>query len=264
MFGKLLSKFFPNNKSNPINIPQSWEVFTRVMDEKMAIIRTNVALMDKIPISEYGYRINIVIKSQHLTENGLPNQEENHLLGILEDELFEKIQSSNIIATSVMKWDNKTYFFIYSKESQLEQSVIELLNSRIETERLKIVVEEDKDWMGYKDLLYPNVYDRRIMENNKVKQVLMENGDDFSKQRNIEHWCYFKTQEDTATFLEKIDQERYTVFSNDKIDEGAYLYQVGLSHMECIDNIDTVTLELLQLAEVSGGSYDGWGCHITK
>ena len=102
------------------------------------------------------------------------------------------------------------------------------------------------------------------IKNNNVLEALQSEGDDFSKERLIEHWAYFETEEACLNFIKKVQSEHFQLFSDDVIDNGQYRYQAGVSRNDSLDDIDEITWYLLDTAEEFGGFYDGWGCGLMK
>ena len=70
-------------------IPQNWDFFMCRIDEKPSSIRANLALYDIAPIENYTKRIQLVVKMQNPTPEGLSSNEEFNTLNEIEDFLYQ-------------------------------------------------------------------------------------------------------------------------------------------------------------------------------
>ena len=250
-------------------IPQDWGMYLQGINEKPALTKTNLSLFRLAPIKSYDVRIQFAVYYMNQTESSLPSQEENPKLWEIEDALTEAIQCFDVIDVGLIKCEGAMNLFFYAKEKreeleQIEQSLIQTLSKEFEGYQWKIWFDTDKEWECYLETLYPNKYSMQEIKNNNVLEVLQSEGDDFSKERLIEHWAYFETEEACLNFIKKVQSEHFQLFSDDVIDNGQYRYQAGVSRNDSLDDIDEITWYLLDAAEEFGGFYDGWGCGLMK
>ena len=134
-------------------------------------------------------------------------------------------------------------------------------NGHVYTVRLT----KDEKWNRYFNFLYPEPEQLQSIKNRKVLEELESNGDDLSKERQVDHWIYFKTENDRSAFLKSIDKENYAVVTSDFLASSAdYPHRLHISRTDKIDqlSIDKVVLHLRRLAQKHNGDYDGWETSI--
>lgn len=258
-----------------LEIPQDWGMYMQGLDEKPALTRVNLALDEFAPVEDYKYRIQFAVYFQEPLENGLPNSEENPILWEIEDLIFEEIQKLDVIDAGLMKWNGRTNFFLYAKsEDGIKEAFVNALQSKFADYRWDFWVDEDSEWDGYFETLYPSPYSMQEIQNNRVIHALEEAGDDLDVERAIEHWAYFKTKEGADAFIEKTEEMGFELFMDELLeheetkdeveDKEEYPYQVRVSNLLSPLDVHETTWDLMDLAEEFDGYYDGWECAVVK
>lgn len=243
-------------------LEQNWGLYMQEVDDKPAVIRTNLALLELAPIEEYTQRIQFAVYYRTPTERGLPTEDENPTLWEVEDTLYECMETLDVIYAGVMKWNNRVNFYLYAKSAEgIEEALVKALAEKFPDYKSQLWVDEDVAWECYLELLYPDRYSLQEIANSRVLQVLISEGDDVSKERRVEHWAYFSSKESAEQFLDRVVAEGFEVFKTNVLDsEDDYPYQVGVARRDAPEDIHPVTWLLLDVAEEFGGCYDGWGC----
>ena len=243
-------------------LEQNWGLYMQEVDDKPAVIRTNLALCELAPVEEYAQRIQFAVYYRRPTERGLPTEEENPMLWEVEDALYECIEALDVIYAGVMKWNNRVNFFLYAKSVEgIEEALGKALGDKFPDYECQLWVDEDVAWECYLELLYPDKYSLQEIANSKVLRALISEGDDVSKERRVEHWAYFSSKESAEQFLDRVVAEGFEVFTTNVLDaEEHYPYQVGVARRDVPEDIHPVTWLLLDVAEELGGYYDGWAC----
>lgn len=243
-------------------LKQNWGLYMQEVDDKPAVIRTNLALLELAPIEEYAQRIQFAVYYRTPTERGLPTEDENPTLWEVEDALYECMETLDVIYAGVMKWNNRVNFFLYAKSAEgIEEALVKALEKKYPDYKSQLWVDEDAAWECYLELLYPDKYSLQEIANGKVLRALISEGDDVSKVRYVEHWAYFSSKESAEQFLDRVVAEGFEVFKTNILDsEDDFPYQVGVARRDAPEDIHPVTWLLLDVAEELGGYYDGWGC----
>lgn len=247
------------------SIPQDWGMYSELIDDIPSIVRTNLGLFDLAPIADYHHRVQVAVYYKTPTQNGLPASDENPKLWAIEDAISTPLNALEIVDVGLMKGANRVSFFMYTKVTEgIKEYFSELLQKNFPEYAFKIWVDEDKDWDCYFKLLYPNKYSMQQIQNNKVLDDLLRDGDDFSKKRIIEHWVYFKERDAADNFIKKATEANFNLFANETLDRGGVFYKIGVSRMDAPENIDQITRFLLNASEEFNGYYNGWGCSAEK
>ena len=88
----------------------------------------------------------------------------------------------------------------------------------------------------------------------------------FTKEREIDHWLYFYSEESLNLATKKLEELGYSILSSKKMEDEADTYQINISRMDNVvfNHINEVVWELVEIAESLNGYYDGWGCTVVK
>ena len=246
-------------------IPQNWDFFMCRIDEKPSSIRVNLALYDIAPIENYTKRIQLVVKMQNPTPEGLSSNEEFNTLNEIEDFLYDKLILLGVITAGVVKTNGSLEIHMYTQNIEgVEETCKEVLQNNFPTYEWKIWIDEDANWDIYFNFLYPDIFSYQAMQNRKVLQKLEEDNDNLKNNRKIDHWLYFINEESVNEFVNKVKKIGYTILSSEKIDNGKYPYQVNIAREDAPININNITWELVDLANQLKGYYDGWGCVLAR
>ncbi len=240
--------------------PQDWGMYMQELEGKPAVTRVNLALNAVAPVSGYGYRQQLAVYYKVKTENGLPTAEENPELWKVEDVFVELLNNFDAVDAGLMKWNNRLNFFFYVRESAVGNELVKRLQEQFPDYDYKLWTDEDEQWEGYSQFLYPDKYSMQEIQNNKVLSALDGQNDDLGKERVIEHFVLFKDEASANRFVEKVTEKGFQEFHRNPLDENEYKLQIGVSRPDVPDNIHTITWYLLDEAEETDGYYDGWGC----
>lgn len=247
------------NNTTRIEIPENWGMYMQRIDEKPSVTRVNLALYDSAPYSGYQYRIQLAVYYKNQTESGLPTSEENPQLWEIEDAFVELLKQVDAIDVGLMKWNNRLNFFFYVKKPEgMEAKFIDNLKQQFPDYKYKLWVDEDNTWECYFETLYPDKYGMQEIKNNQVLNALLKHNDNLEKERQIDHYLFFKDEETAHSFLETVEKEGFKETAH-RTDEGEELpVMTCISRVDIADDIHDITWHLLDIAENFGGDYDGW------
>lgn len=125
-------------------LEQNWGLYMQEVDDKPAVIRTNLALCELAPVEEYAQRIQFAVYYRTPTERGLPTEEENPMLWEVEDALYECLETLDVIYAGVMKWNNRVNFFLYAKSAEgIEEALVKALDDKFPDYKSQLWVDED-------------------------------------------------------------------------------------------------------------------------
>ena len=130
-----------------------------------------------------------------------------------------------------------------------------------------IGISEDAQWSHYFDFQYPLPQQFQSIQNRRVLYQLEKNGDKLIKERQVDHWIYFKTPIDKDAFFKKIENDGFKIFDDDHDPKlGITPYRLHISRIDKVDHnsIDDHTLYLWGLAQECNGEYDGWETSVEK
>jgi len=94
----------------------------------------------------------------------------------------------------------------------------------------------DPEWSGYLDFLYPSPQNMEVIQNRRVIESLEKNGDHLAKARYVDHWLYFKSEDDRKNFLSKVVPEGFEVIDQNHVNtRGEFVYQLNIKRMDKVD-----------------------------
>ena len=246
-------------------IPQNWNFYMCRIENKPGSIRLNLALYDIAPLENYHQRIQLSVKMQKPTPEGLSSNEEFETLNRIEDLLHKRTVSFGAVTAGVVKTDGILEIHIYTQDTEsIEKACADMFKNYFSSYEWKIQIYADDKWDLYFNFLYPDKYTFQAMQNRKVIYQLEQQGDNLEKARNIDHWLYFSTVGNITSFTDKVKELGFTILSSEKIENSDYPYQINISREDVPNNINNITWELMDMADSSGGYYDGWGCVMVK
>jgi len=116
----------------------------------------------------------------------------------------------------------------------------------------------DAKWEHYLNELYPEPFYMLQMQSRHTIEVLLDEGDDLCKEREVEHYFFFQTTSSRERFTEAM-----TTFECKELieeEQSDYAYGVTLAKSHALDEktLDDISYELFGAAMKEHGSYEGW------
>lgn len=254
-------------KQNFNEIKQNWNFYMCRVDDKPASIRLNLALSNIAPVEDYKHRISIFIKMNNPTDDGLSSNEEYPMLCDIEDEVIDRLETLEDIFAGTVKTQGRLELYVFTKNPEKSEELCKEAFKKFPNYQWKSYIDEDREWDFYFNFLYPDVYSYHAIMNRSVIENLTNQGDNLEKEREIDHWLYFSSEENINIATKKFEELGYKILSNKKLDdEKNYPYQLNISRMDnaIYSHVNQIVWELIEIAKHLDGYYDGWGCNITK
>jgi uncharacterized protein (TIGR01619 family) len=247
---------------------EEWEFYFSNVDDKIGSILVDLGLKKVAPIKDKPNVVWITIKMNIPREDGLSSQEESEILGEIEDALVDKIASKHnsiYVGRLTSAGDRDLYFYL--GDTTLYDKTISEVMITYPKYQFDFGTKEDKEWGGYFDFLYPSPQQFQSIQNGRVIEQLEKNGDKLTKEREVFHWIYFKSDSDREKFLEKIKNDKFAIVDkgSDK-SWGEFAYRLQIKRVDKVDqnSVDNYVIYLWKLANEIGGEYDGWETSIEK
>ena len=252
------------SESIKTNIPDQWVAYFSHIEDHPANILMNLALADLAPIDNLKELVLFTIQTLSADENGLfTAEEESKVLHSIQEEIIEAIEKKNGITAGNVMSNGFMNMFLYVKRSERIEELFRTVMSVHPEHSYNVNVLIDKEWNTYFNLLYPSKYELQTIENQSVLFQLDQDGDDFSKEREVDHFIYFPTEEGREQFIRKVETLGYKVALKETVDHGnSYHFALQISRLNNVmpSEINEYTWELVTLGNDYGAKYDGWGC----
>lgn len=272
LFDKLFGK---TNPAQPTSISQpkvghqeEWEFYFSNVNDKLGSIYVDLGLRKVAPIADKPNVVWVSIKMNNPREDGLSSQEESGLLGDIEDALVQKIISKHnaIYVGRLTSSGDRDLYFYFGDTTLYDKTISEVMVTYPEYQ-FDFGSKEDKEWGGYFDFLYPLPQQFQSIQNRRVIEQLEKGGDKLTKERDVFHWIYFKSDSDREKFLEKIKNDKFSIVDkgSDK-SWGEFAYRLQIKRVDKVDqnSVDEYVIHLWNLANECNGEYDGWETSIEK
>ena len=241
----------------------TWDFYFANVNDNIASLFVDLGLADVAPDSSRPWLLWAWVHMNAPREDGLLDREEAPQLDLIEQALMEAVEDATAgeLVGRIMT-DGRQEFYFYGPTHIGFEDAVALTMRQFGDYRFDSGVEQDPEWNHYLRVLYPSPHDVQRIKNRHVIQVLTENGDQLEKPRIVAHWAYFPSEAARAAFVAEARQRKYAVISEHKVDEPDHPepYCAQLERIDPVDwnAINEVTIELYDLAEASGGQYDGW------
>lgn len=270
LFDKLFGKTNQQAKTSAAKAEhqEEWEFYFSKVNDKIGSFFVDLGLHKAAPMTNRPNVVWVSIKMNHPREDGLSSQEESGILGDIEDSLVDKIKSKHnaIYAGRLTSAGDRDLYFYFGDTTLYDKTISEVMVA-FPKYQFDFGAKEDKEWSGYFDFLYPLPEQFQSIQNRRVIEQLEKAGDKLTKEREVFHWIYFKSDGDREKFLKTIKNDNFTIV--DKTTDkswGEFPYRLQIKRVDKVDqdSVDEYVIYLWRLAQEIGGNYDGWETSIEK
>lgn len=244
-----------------------WDIYTCHIEESPAVIGLDLDLRRFAPLKEKPNAIYITVYLNHPREDGFPQNDEFAIMGEIEDRLVEQLQTKLDAHFVGRTFSNGVRdFYFYAGTTLLHDKFIADAMINFPDYRYDYGVKEDNNWELYFDFLFPDVYEFQRIQNRKVLRMLRQHGDASEKERTIEHWIHFRTEEDKNVYWEHIKENGFSLVRDEKLDNPEFPFKLCIARADNTieTTIDSVVMSLWELAQQVNAEYDGWETSIMK
>lgn len=263
-----LSKIFGQTAPKTEYQP-NWISYFSNVDDKLSSIATDLNLITVAPIEGQENVVYLSIKMLNPREDGLSSNEEADKLWDIEDKIIAAFDKNKLNYTFAGRLTSNGFrdLYFFGEDTILMEKQVSSTMTAYPSYEFDFGHKPDKEWSGYFDFLYPNPRQMQIIQNRQVLDQLIKGGDDLTKERDVFHWIYFKSQKELEEFEDFTKSLGFKTITKEKTEQSndyGFVISVSRSDKVGFDDIDTYTLELWQKAVDLNGDYDGWETSIEK
>ena len=221
------------------------------------------------PISNLPFVVITGVTYEDCTDEGFPTPAEFDRLENVFNVLEKRIDhwSSSYVGVFTHRCQRLGYFYVMDTTG-LRDSLKQLYADQFPLYSPYINMRADKDWETYFKFLVPTPQIVQSNSNFEVLVQLFEAGDSLVLPRNVDHWIYFRTEKDRKGFKSAAIDLGFAATSEAPLPDAdpAYPHGLRLSRIDHVDHqaIDSVTFQLIDLAQKWNGKYDGWEAEVIK
>lgn len=242
--------------------PGEWDYYVSRVEDAPASILLNLAYSPTAPLPAYPTLLVLTLSMEAGGPNGLGDTSEMKRVAPLEDAWLHGDSQSRLHYVGRLRNRGRWQWFIYAPSPASASE----LRERLPTEFRDLVDLEsrsDPNWQTFREFLLPDPERRRWMLDREVVDALKARGDAHDVPRPVDHFVYFSDAGLRAQFTASA---KALGFETTELpageDPGSLGVQAVRTDVVTLDRIHAVVMELTELAERHGGSYDGWGCEV--
>ena len=247
---------------------EDWDFYFSNVNDKLSSLFVDLSLHNVAPIKDKPNIMWISIKMNNPREDGLSSSEESNLLAEIEDHLVDGINLKfNSVYVGRLTSNGQRDLYFYLGDTTGYDKVVSNIMVAYSKYQFEYGSKADKDWSGYFDLLYPSPQQFQSIQNRRVIDQLEKNGDKLTKAREVDHWMFFKTDNDRGKFLTKIKPDNFIIVDKDYDKKlGKLPYRLHIKRIDKVDwdSVDYYVIQLWKLATECNGEYDGWETSVQK
>ncbi len=240
---------------------ENWEQYIRNTDGDLVSIQLNYSIYLDIEDIECTYP-NIVfvkLKLKEPTETGLLSHNEEADILWIENTLEAELINSNSgkYVGRIISAGNVNFLY-YLESTHKLQDFLAYAVDEIKGYEISSSHEEDGTWSYYQKLLYPTPKEWQIIENHHVCDKLKEDGDNLDLPRIIEHKLQFISEYKKRDLIEELTEGGFQINDDLTTEDGYSGFTFERSDKPTYENMDALTLYLIDVLDVYDAKYDGW------
>jgi len=259
---RLIGRWLSSRKAN-----ERWEFYFSRINDQVGAIFVNTALEGRMPSAGREHLVQLRVTAKSLGPNGFPSADELDKLARLEKAVNAEIArvGGSIFVGHATYAGLRDVLWYTRKASSVEDAVRRGMRAFQEYD-FKLSSRLEPDWETYRNVLLPSPHERRLLDNRGVYDALEKQGDTLNEAREVDHWAYFPTPGARNEFLKRLPSGYAVRGTTNPNDTPAHTdYGVRVFHTSVPgDELDAATIELFNLANETGGEYDGWECPLIK
>lgn len=237
-----------------------WDTYLAEKEKGIMTITVNY----KYVFAKPNYRNLLIVGSntKKCFQNGAPKAEALEEIYTFSDsvaQVVDKLTKNRLVGILTYQCSGFDVYFV-KDTTNLRKSINTLYQKNFKNSNNYIVIQRDKRWKYYSDVLYPKDISESFFANQEYLNQLFYEGVDFSKKRKVTHWASFKKEKRRQKFIEKIKVLNFKVdlLKFNKDNDQPFEVQISREDNFNPDYINKLTNILGLLAIRYSGYYDGW------
>lgn len=250
------------------NYQEDWAVyFTTVNENQLGSVLVDLGFNNVAPIDSKSNVITITTFMNNPTEDGLSSSEESETLNQIEDYFIDLVVSKyNAVYVGRLKYDSKILSYFYCEKTSDFENLFTEIKNQYPNYQFDYNVKEEKDWRGYFEVIYPSPFEMQVIQNGRVIENLEKHNDKLEKERQVDHWIYFKSETDRENFLNAIAGMNFNIEDKNTTSTTESPFTLQISRIDKVDyeSVNEYVMCLWEKAQEFNGDYDGWETFIVK
>ena len=240
------------------------EYYITQSDDGSVKTELEIDYLDDAPQAARQWLVWAFLQLKEVTEDGLPTEDSMPVLSEVIAQLSERVSKEiDGIKVGQRFEDGWCELYFYAPSAKKFQSIVsDVVGSDY---ALDVGTARDAKWEHFLYTLYPNALMLQQIQTRHILQEFQEEGDDFAKTREVEHYLGFLTEGHARRVSDALTLQGFTekAISYNSSEEYGNTLVVTKEH-----NLDKALLEelaftLITTAEKELGIYVGWSSGVT-
>ena len=245
---------------------EDWDFYFSNVNDVLSSLMVNLSAIRRAPDPSKSWLLWVWVHMLDPRPDGLSSEAEARVLFEIEDRLNECLSAAcGAEPLGRITGGERREFYYYAATAGSFESVLKTAMAKFTGYRFDFGKQPDPEWRQYKDVLYPSPNQLQVIHNRRVVDSLEKNGDDHAIARIVDHAIYFRSAAGRAGYANAVARLGFRVqheSEDPKSRDRPFFLNLVRNDPVTVDHINEVVAELIELTELFGGEYDGWGCEV--
>ncbi len=235
-------------------------------DKNLVGVECDMTLSDFEPKNEYPWLFWVYVQLRHESVDGAINPEEIAIVEELQEQFSIEMKLSDLgVYVGSRLSDGWLEIYFYNRHNKGVEKKCAQVMKAFGDYAYETASKRDKDWAFYTKTLYPNIYMQQQIQSRDIIEALIDEEDDLSVVRKVEHYTFFQTLASRERFATLFEKEGYEILG-DVEDEGDYMYGLVVSKEHAVDaqTVETTCAFLIENTLLEHGIYEGWSTTLAE
>jgi hypothetical protein len=243
---------------------EHWETYMAEIEHKPASILVDMTPYEQGPNKLLPYLLICGPKYIKLQNNGLPGFDQiPELEKMLDagDKILTGVTSKILLGTFTYNGERLNYYYI-KDTAEIAKALGRLYKRKYPEAEYICKMKYDPTWSAYREFLYPSEKNLNWIQNNKIINGLLQQGDSLKKPRDISFIWLFENESDRKKFSDFALSKHYQLQETKYMSKADFHYMLKLSVFSSVtpEAIDQITTELKTETLKYKAQYLGWMC----
>jgi regulator of RNase E activity RraB len=247
----------------------NFDVYRAVVDDLPAVFLVDLAAAEHAPLETHPIRLQIRVKLASAREDGLRDAGEADAINAVEDALVQRLEA-RVDAVYVGRFTNAghtvfVFYFPAAHAQEVEKSLPEMVGPLPHGYEPEWLTDEDADWDYYVQFLAPDLFAHQQIENRRVLDEMVSQGDLLDSIRTVDHLVFFPDEDAAASAAASLRESGFEVDEPSEPDgEGRVGLEFHRPEKLSDGRPDEFCAEVLEIVVPLEGEYDGWGTIVVR
>lgn len=238
-----------------------YDFYPCIVDDAPASIYLDLRYEADAPLAGASTCYWVVITMREAGTLGIGTADEATAANAIEEAAIERGEELGLVYVGRLRTRGTWEVTLYGARGH-DEALREITTQLAGGRRVEVRALPDPDWSYYRELLLPDAERRRWMDDRRVVQVLLEQGDVLARPRRVDHTLHFGDVLARDAFVSAVVHDGFTAAPSNDADVVSAL--VSRTDPVELDHIHEVVMTLVDAAAKHGGTYRRWTTSIER